>query len=192
MSGIKLDSVCKSFGTLNVIDNLSVEFAPGSITCITGPSGCGKTTLLNLIAGIIPPDSGSITGVPPKIAFVFQENRLCEDFGAVSNIRLVTGNSLSRRAIAGHLRELSLDEPRRPVREFSGGMKRRVAIARAICPDPDLLILDEPFKGLDEELKIRTADYIRKYSAGKTLICVTHDTDDIALLGADVFGFPAR
>lgn len=181
---IVLENVSKSFGDVRVLDNLSLTFPAGKITCIKGASGSGKTTLLKLIEGVEQPDSGAVTGVSGKMAVVFQENRLSDNFTAVSNIRAVTGHALSKDEIARHLRELELgDALTKKVGEFSGGMKRRVAIARAICFDAPLVIMDEPFKGLDAALREKTIAYVKRHTAGKTLIVVTHDDADVTLLG---------
>ena len=97
-----------------------------------GPSGLGKTTLLRCVAGLETPDAGAVTGVPRRLGYVFQEDRLCDNFSAVANIRLVTGRTLPEKAILQHLEELGLsDSVRLPVSQLSGGMRRRVAIARA-------------------------------------------------------------
>lgn len=184
MSSIRVEHVYKSFGDVQVLKDLTQEFPEGEITCIKGASGSGKTTLLKLIEGIEQPDSGAITGVPDKMAVVFQENRLSDNFTAVSNIRAVTGHALSKDEIADHLRELELgDALTKKVGEFSGGMKRRVAIARAICFDAPLVIMDEPFKGLDAALREKAIAYVKRHTAGKTLIVVTHDDADVQLLG---------
>ncbi|MBQ4290437.1 MAG: ABC transporter ATP-binding protein [Clostridia bacterium] len=191
MSDILLDRVSKSFGENRIISNLSLRIPEKSVTCILGPSGCGKTTLLNLIAGILSPDSGTITGVPEKRSFVFQEDRLCEDFSGYRNIRLVTGNKRSKEDIHRHLAELSLSEEReKPVREYSGGMKRRIALARAICYDADCIFLDEPFKGLDPDRKKETMDYVRRYTESKTVLFVTHDESEAKYLGGLRLSFP--
>lgn len=193
MNDIVLQNVTKSFGGRSVLHDFSHCFPGGAVTCVGGPSGCGKTTLLHLIAGLLTPDSGGITGVPEKLAFVFQEDRLCGDFSAVSNIRLVCGRSKTPEEIREHLRELSLDGDRKtPVRQFSGGMKRRVAIARAVCYDADCILMDEPFKGLDAELKKTVMDYVLKYTAGKTVVCVTHDPAEAAYLGGTALILPEK
>lgn len=184
MSSIRVEHVYKSFGDVQVLKDLTLEFPEGGITCIKGASGSGKTTLLKLIEGVEQPDSGAVTGVSEKMAVVFQENRLSDNFTAVSNIRAVTGHALSKDEIAGHLRELELgDALTKKVGEFSGGMKRRVAIARAICFDAPLVIMDEPFKGLDATLREKAIAYVKRHAAGKTLIVVTHDDTDVQLLG---------
>lgn len=182
--GIRIKNICKSFGEKTVLDNFSMDLKSGEITCIKGPSGYGKTTLLRIIAGLETADSGTVEKEEGSIAFVFQEDRLAEDFNAVTNIRLVTGKKLSNDEICAHLEEIGLtDDLNKPVRKFSGGMKRRVAIARAVCSDADYLLMDEPFKGLDEKLKSEVMDYVKRHSAGKTVVFVTHDPAEAEYMG---------
>ncbi len=184
MNEIIIKSITKKYKNLTVINNLSMEIALGKTTCIMGPSGCGKTTLLRLIAGLETPDTGDITNVPKKISFVFAEDRLCEDFTPMGNVKFITGNSVSDDFIIRKLAELGLgDVIDKPVKKLSSGMQRRVAIARALCVDFDLLILDEPFKGLDRDLKIKIIDYIKKETAGKTVIVVTHHIEEAEYFG---------
>lgn len=187
MEDIVLENINKSFDEKSVLSGLSMRFCGGRTTCVMGRSGCGKTTLMRIIAGLEKPDSGTVTGVPEKVGYVFQEDRLCEDFSAVRNIRLVTGHSMHRHEIASVLERLGIDSAdiSRPVSEFSGGMKRRVALARAVCFRPDLLILDEPFKGLDGELKMKAIEFVKENTAGRTVICVTHDPAEAALLNSE-------
>lgn len=186
MNDIVLDNISKSFGEKKVLEDFSCVFKGGEITCVYGASGKGKTTLLNVIAGLTKPDGGEIAGTPEKISFVFQEDRLCEDFSAVSNVRLVCPK-MPKKEIITHLGELGLAEAAgKPVKEYSGGMKRRVAIARAIAYGADLILLDEPFKGLDETLKTDVINYIKRHTEGKTVICVTHDRSDSTLLGGNI------
>ena len=187
MKDIVLQGIGKAFDGRKVLDGVSLRFPAGSTTCILGPSGCGKTTLLRIIAGLETPDEGTLEGVPEQIGFVFQEDRLCEEFSAVSNVRLVSGKSLPREEIVRLLTEIGLgDDLDKPVRDYSGGMKRRVAIVRAACCPSELLILDEPFKGLDEKLRLEVIGFIRKRSEGKTVICVTHEPDDAERLGGTI------
>ena len=187
MSDIVLSGISKTFDGKAVLSDVSLRFTSGETVCIRGRSGIGKTTLLRIIAGLTKPDSGTVSGVPERIAFVFQEDRLGEEFSAVSNIRLVTGRSMTAETILKHLSVLGLSESAMlPVRDFSGGMKRRVALARAVCAEPEILILDEPFKGLDLELKLKVIEYIKKHTAGKTVICVTHDPAEAELIGGKV------
>ena len=184
---VRLQNITKSFGDRTVLRDLSLTFLPGAVTCVTGPSGCGKTTLLRLLAGLETPDAGTVEGTEGKAAFVFQEDRLCEDHSVLGNIRLVTGKSMSPPEIRRHLAEVGLEEAAdRPVRELSGGMKRRVAIVRAVCYPADLVLLDEPFGGLDSALRTRVMTYVSERCRGRTLILVTHDLSEAAFLGASV------
>ena len=185
-SAVILKNINKSYGDLTVFSDLSLSFEAGSITCITGASGCGKTTLLRLIAGLEAPDSGSIEKGGASLAFVFQEDRLSENYSAVSNIRLVTGDKMSDADIRRHLTEIGLkDFTDKKTGDFSGGMKRRVAIVRAICYNADILLMDEPFKGLDPALKTGVMDYVKKYTVGKTVIYVTHDPAEAEYMGGE-------
>ena len=188
---MKIQHLCKSFDGKMVLDHVSLTLESGGMACLMAPSGRGKTTLLRCIAGLEAPDSGQITDLPERIAYVFQEDRLCDGFSAVDNIRLVTGKALGEGEIRRHLEELglagSLDQP---VRELSGGMRRRVVISRAVCFGADLLLLDEPFKGLDDEARQQTADYILRHRGAAAILCVTHDREDAAALGgADIVTF---
>ena len=188
---MKIQHLCKSFDGRVVLDHVSLTLESGGTACLMAPSGRGKTTLLRCIAGLEAPDSGQITDLPERIAYVFQEDRLCDGFSAVDNIRLVTGKALGEGEIRRHLEELglagSLDQP---VRELSGGMRRRVVISRAVCFGADLLLLDEPFKGLDNEARQQTADYILRHRGAAAILCVTHDREDAAALGgADIVTF---
>ena len=188
---MKIQHLCKSFDDRVVLDHVSLTLESGGTACLIAPSGRGKTTLLRCIAGLEAPDSGQITDLPERIAYVFQEDRLCDGFSAVDNIRLVTGKALGEGEIRRHLEELglagSLDQP---VRELSGGMRRRVVISRAVCFGADLLLLDEPFKGLDNEARQQTADYILRHRGAAAILCVTHDREDAAALGgADIVTF---
>ena len=188
---MKIQHLCKSFDGKVVLDHVSLTLESGGTACLMAPSGRGKTTLLRCIAGLETPDSGQITDLPERIAYVFQEDRLCDGFSAVDNIRLVTGKALGEGEIRRHLEELglagSLDQP---VRELSGGMRRRVVISRAVCFGADLLLLDEPFKGPDDEARQQTADYILRHRGAAAILCVTHDREDAAALGgADILTF---
>lgn len=187
MADIILENICHSFDDKSVLSNFSAVFPEASVTCVMGESGCGKTTLLNIIMGLLAPDSGKISGIPDSMSAVFQEDRLCEDFSAVTNIRLAVGNALSDNTVEDHLTVLGLiDSIKKPIRELSGGQKRRVAIVRCILADSKLVILDEPFKGLDDENRRKAAEYVMAHRNGRTVIAVTHDAEDALLLNANV------
>lgn len=189
MNDIILNNICKSFGDKTVLDGLSAAFPKGRNTCIMGPSGCGKTTLLIIIAGLLNPDSGEIINRPDEISFVFQEDRLCEEFSAVSNVKIAAEKHFDLQEISALLERLGIENPKGRVSDFSGGMKRRVAIARALYAPFDLLLMDEPFKGLDGESRDNTAQIIKDYTEGRTVIFVSHDADDAGLLDADILDF---
>ena len=186
VSDIVVSNLSKSYDGKPVLRDFNAVFRAGRITTIMGESGCGKTTLLNILLGLISPDSGSVTGLPKRVSAVFQEDRLCDDFTALSNVLMVTGNSGRARG-QRLLAELGLgDELRTRARELSGGMRRRVAIARALVYDAELLILDEGFKGLDGATRAVVIDAIKHHCAGKTVISVTHAPEEAELLGGEV------
>ena len=186
---IELHSLSKSFDGRGVLQNLSASFPDGQITCIVGPSGCGKTTLLNLILGLLAPDSGEITGLPSgRIAAVFQEDRLIEHLSPLSNIRLVLRRGFPEGEILHALEAVGLkDAARQPVRELSGGMKRRAALVRALLTDCPLIVMDEPFKGLDAETREAVIRFAKPRLRGRTALIVTHDPAEAKMLGAEIF-----
>jgi ABC-type nitrate/sulfonate/bicarbonate transport system ATPase subunit len=184
------EGISKSYGEKTVLRDLSVCFEVGKAACLMGPSGCGKTTFLRLLGGLESVDDGVINGADGEKAMVFQEDRLVEVMNAVQNAMLGRCDVTKEEAQA-LLSELGLAEDlKKPAHALSGGMRRRVAIARALLSHAPLLLLDEAFKGLDGETKKTVVDAVRRYTSGKTLIAVTHDAEDAALLGADIFPMP--
>lgn len=182
---IEVKNIKKSFCNKKVLNNINIHFAENKIHCIIGSSGCGKTTLLNIILGIEDADSGYIEGVKGrKISAVFQEDRLCDGFSAKANVRLVCNNRISDEEIFCNFKQVDLEDANKPVSQFSGGMRRRVAIVRAIMAGGDILIMDEPFKGLDEKTKIMVINYVKKCSVGKTVIITTHNIEEVEMLKA--------
>ena len=187
MMDIAVKNIYKSYGEKTVLNDVSVTFPAGKCTCIMAESGKGKTTLLGLITGIEKPDSGSISGVPERISVVFQEDRLCEDFSIASNIRMVLkhDSDMSDEDIRKLMSELAMNEDiYTPVSKLSGGMKRRVAIARALVYDSEWLMLDEPFKGLDEATRDKVIDTI--LSKRKSIIMVSHNMEEAGKMNAIV------
>ena len=181
---IVLENICKSYGNHIVLNKFSAVIPDGQITAIMAPSGCGKTTLLRILMGLEQADSGSVSGLSgKKISAVFQEDRLCQNLSPVSNIRLVAPE-LKKPEIIAAMEQVGLTGCfSQPVRELSGGMKRRVAILRALLADYDVLFLDEPFKGLDAETRRLVIADTRRKSAGKTVVLITHDKEDLSLMG---------
>lgn len=183
---MRLENVSKSFNGKTVLDSLSLEIQDGRTTVISGASGRGKTTLLNLLMGLKMPDSGVISGVPEHIAAVFQEDRLPQEFSPAVCVLMTAAKGVTREEARRHLSELGLaGHLDKPVRELSGGMRRRTAVARAVLARSEAIFMDEPFTGLDAETRLRTIDYIKKYTAGKTLVVVSHSPEDAELLEAD-------
>ena len=184
---IKVDHVSKAYGEQQILRDLCCVFPEGKTTCIRGRSGCGKTTLIRLLLGLDIPDKGKIEVISDrKISAVFQEDRLCENLSAASNIRLVCTETISDRELEEAYKAVALTEVwQKPVRELSGGMRRRVSILRALLAESDCVIMDEPLRGLDEKTRAKTIDYILKKTEGKTLIFVTHEEKEAVWLKAD-------
>ena len=187
---IELKNICKSYGDppVAVLDNVNLKF-PEGITCIMGPSGVGKTTLIYTVAGLVVADSGKIVGRDgKKLSIVFQEDRLLDWESAITNVLFVSKSSRADFDRAKLLLERSglADSIYKKASELSGGMRRRVCICRALIADYDLLILDEPFKGLDNEMRLEVMEMVKEYSRGKIVICVTHDLDEVEFLGGSL------
>lgn len=183
MNDIIVNGISKSYEGRAVLKNFSCAFPAGSTTCVMGPSGCGKTTLMRILLGLETADTGEILmDTNLKMACVFQEDRLIRHLSAGKNCLLV-----SDRDPGELLKRLGLEEAAgRPVRKLSGGMARRVSIARALIYDADLVVMDEPLKGLDEKTRAEVIRVIKEYTSGKTLILVTHDPEEAALLGGNL------
>ena len=170
---IRVEGLCKSYGGKAVLTNLTAVFRPG-ITCAAAPSGTGKTTLLRLLLGLERPDAGSIRGAGCRWAAVFQEDRLLEDLSAAGNLRFALGEVPGEAGALLARLGLELSDPK-PVRAWSGGMKRRLALARALLAPAEALALDEPFTGLDGENRARCLELIRERGRGKPVLLATHD-----------------
>jgi NitT/TauT family transport system ATP-binding protein len=184
---IVISDLSKSYGEKIVLDGFSAVVPENKMTFIMGPSGCGKTTLINILMGLVNKDNGTITGVPLRKSAVFQEDRLCESFNAVSNVRLVCDNKIKNQEIIFNLEKIGLEgNILKPVIELSGGMRRRVAVVRAIMARSDIIFMDEPFKGLDDKTKAETMQYVAENTKNKTVIIVTHDIDEAKSLGRKI------
>ena len=190
---IKLENICKSYDEKTVLDNIMAEFPDDSITCIMGESGAGKTTLVRIIAGLENADRGTVSGAG-VVSFDFQEDRLINDISAADNIMLVLDKNdfgghdkkTMRKIINENLAEVLKDYPSdKSTGTYSGGMKRRVCLVRAMMKKSDTL--DEPFSGMDEETKILAAEYIKKHRDGRICIVVTHEKSDSGLLDGGIY-----
>ena len=184
---IHIEHVSKGFGGKAVLRDFSFCLERGKIYCLMGRSGGGKTTLLRLLLGLEMPDAGTIVGMDGmKTGVVFQEDRLVSFLDGVGNVNIV-GERQSRgqaEALLGEL--LAKEELVCIANHMSGGMKRRTALARALAFPSDVLLLDEPFAGLDEEARRRALDAIVRWQKGRTVVLVTHDGEDVEWLGGEV------
>ncbi len=180
---IALRQVTFSYEGKEVLRDFTMEFPESGVVCLFGPSGCGKTTVLRLLAGLEQPDEGRLEGLEnQRVSMVFQENRLLPWMSLLDNVAAVLTGPDAKKQAAGWLRLVGLENPDQLPAALSGGMKRRVAIARALAAPGDLLLLDEPFTGIDEERRAEIAGHIRDRYAGKLVVLVTHDEAECALL----------
>ncbi|MBN2665634.1 MAG: ABC transporter ATP-binding protein [Bacteroidales bacterium] len=191
---LEITDLHKKFDNLSLFSDFSIEFHEGTITSILGPSGCGKTTLLNIIGDIVKPDSGILKGFREKtISYIFQDPRLLPWKTVEENIDFVLGRDMTagqRNKITDQLIKLMELEDFAAYypSKLSGGMRQRVSIARAFAYPSDIILMDEPLKGLDIKLKL---NLIRIFSRmwqtdRRTVIFVTHDVDEALLLGNEI------
>src|SRR5262245_33956021 len=198
-----VDGVSKWFRTprasVQALDNISLQVAEGEIICLVGASGCGKTTLLDIMAGLTKPDVGRVfadgqlvEGPGRQRLVMFQESALFPWLNAFGNVMfgLKLRPDLSNRErhrIAHHFLDLvGLKKfERAHVHELSGGMKQRVALARALAPDPQVLLMDEPFAALDALTRDQLYDDIQAIwrASRKTIVFVTHNVREAVCLG---------
>ena len=198
---VTLDSICKSFGSLQILKEITLSIHQGEITSIVGPSGAGKTTLLQIIGTLLKPDGGelSIDGVNPfalsaqkqahfrnkQIGFVFQFHQLLPEFTAAENVAIpamIAGMS-KRQALSEAeqlLTQLGLaDRLKHRPAQLSGGEKQRTAVARALINRPTLILADEPSGSLDTQRKEELIElfFELRDQLGQTFLIVTHDED---------------
>ena len=180
---IGFEKVSFSYPEREVIRDFSLVIPPGARIALMGPSGCGKTTLLRLLMGLERPAAGKITDPPRPEAAVFQEDRLLSHKTVLQNAAFAAHREKEAAALLGRLGlcDVLAEYPA----ALSGGMKRRVAIVRALCTPAPLLALDEPFNGLDGQAKRQTAALILSEWTGAILL-VTHLEEEAALLGAQI------
>src|SRR5688572_32243349 len=201
-SAISLEGVSRTFGQVHALDDLSLDVQPGELLALLGPSGCGKTTLLRVVAGLERPDQGTVrigstdvTRVPARkrpIGMVFQSYALFPNLTVAENVRFPLDVRGVRRAQADErvaelldLVQLGAEAARYP-HQVSGGQAQRCALARALAPRPQVLLLDEPLSALDVVVRATLRDEIRQVqqSVGTTTVYVTHDQSE-ALAIAD-------
>lgn len=187
LPNVGFDHVCKAYEANQVLRRVTFTLPGGSVRCLMAPSGSGKTTLFRVLLGLEFADSGVIRGVSPgRISMMFQEDRLCETLTPVENVALVLPPDARRSDVRELLAEIlpveCLDQL---AMELSGGMRRRVSLARAVAFPSDLVVLDEPFTGLDQATKEKVIAFVLRHRADRTLLVATHGEDDARLLGAE-------
>ena len=174
---MKLNNINKSFASKKVFNNQSFEFKDNKITYILGESGIGKTTILRMIAGLDRDFQGNILKNSDKISYVFQEPRLFPFLSVYDNIVLSSDNSPYTVNQVLKLVEMENEINALPA-SLSGGMKMRVALARAIYSNGDIYLMDEPFSALDGDLKSRILPNIFEMLKNKTVIIVSHNVEE--------------
>lgn len=185
---LEIKNLCVRYGEKIVFDNFDLRVGDREILCVLGKSGCGKTTLLNAVAGLVP-HTGDVRGAE-RVSYMFQEDRLIPSLTALDNVLFATAHLYKDKNEAERLAREALSavglegyEKRYP-HTLSGGQAARVSLARAFCYPSDLLITDEPFKGLD----IATADMLERYftelfeRSGKCAVIVSHSVEEAVAL----------
>ena len=187
---MKIENLCFSYLDKEiektVFEGLNLS-SNSRIICLMGPSGCGKTTLLHILAGLLKPCGDTVSDFPKSISIMFQEDRLLSWLNAYENVALVRSGNPSWKGqedIASQLLKALDIDPAMDIGSMSGGMKRRVALARALAFESEAILLDEPFKGRDEDLMQRAADLIS--SQGKITVVSTHSEAEARALGAEI------
>ncbi len=188
---IIFENVSVSFDKTQVLKDINLTIKQGEVIGIMGASGIGKTTFVKVLLGLIKPTLGKVYGLE-KVRFsaVFQEDRLCENFDAITNVQMVLPADITAEQVEQEFLKVSLSDYKgKPVSKLSGGMKRRVAIVRAVMRKSDVIILDEPLKGFDEALKVQVLSYLRESLSGRTVILVTHHKEEVEALHAKLLYF---
>ncbi len=187
---IEAEHIYKSYDGRPVLEDFSLDISSDSSYVITGESGAGKTTFLRILLGLEKPDQGRIRLLGDykysrvNAGVVFQEDRLCEEFSAAENVAMVS-KKLSERIARQELEKLlPADQLDKPVRELSGGMRRRVCIVRACVVPSDVLVMDEPFAGLDAENRSKCIEYIRDVQGTTPLVLTAHSLDGLGFCKA--------
>ena len=190
---LELIDISVRYGEKTVLSGCSLSVASGERIALMGPSGCGKTTLLRVALSLRKPDTGTVRTDAKRLAAVFQEPRLLPWCTAVENVNSVLSDSTETLPEAMHwleLLELGEAADLYPA-ELSGGMQQRVSIARALCSGPELLVLDEPFKGLDEALYDRVLNLIDHSLSGAAVLFATHREEEAQALGCRILRYQA-
>jgi taurine transport system ATP-binding protein len=203
MTGLEIENLSMRFdlpggGHVQALQDVSLSLAPGELMSVLGPSGCGKTTLLNIVAGFLAPTDGRIvlnghdvTGPDAERGMVFQQGALFEWMSVRENVefgpRMKGMAAAEQRAKSDHLLEVTGlgDFKDKAIYELSGGMQQRVALARCLANDPDVILMDEPLGALDALTREKMQGLVLELwkETGKTVILITHSVEEALLLG---------
>ncbi|MEX3009878.1 taurine ABC transporter ATP-binding protein [Hoeflea sp. TYP-13] len=185
-------------GQVHALNNVSLDIAEGELVSVLGPSGCGKTTLLNIVAGFLAPTAGevrlnhhTVTGPGSERGMVFQQGALFEWLTVEQNVafgpNMAGKPRVETREKVEHLLQIVglKDFGEKPVYQLSGGMQQRVALARCLCNDPDVILMDEPLGALDALTREKMQGLVLKLwkETGKTIILITHSVEEALFLG---------
>ncbi len=174
---VEIRNLSKAYGEKQVLQGFSCQLPRAGFTVLTGPSGVGKTTLLHILLGLVEPDAGEYPR-DLRCSAVFQENRLLPGRSPVKNLAVCAPKGMGKEEITALLQEiLPSDCLMSPVEALSGGMQRRVAIARAMAAPSDLILMDEPFTGLDPGTADNVMEFILRHQAERTLLIATHQRE---------------
>ena len=182
---IDICNISFSYGEKPILRDYSLRVGRGERICLFATSGIGKTTLLRLIAGLEKPTSGEIR-LGGRVTYLFQEDRLLPWLNLLDNLTLIGAD---RQRALRVLESVGLEDAEKFPDELSGGMRRRAAIARAICAGGEILLLDEPFTGLDAGLRGRSAEALKREFADAAVIMVTHIQEEAEIMGAEIVNF---
>ena len=190
---LEMNQVCKSRGGRLLVDDFCLSLEFGQVLCLLGPSGVGKTTILEMAAGLLNPDAGSIRGQRQGLAYTFQDDALVPWLSAQANLELVLGARLAWPQACQRARQwlerlgLGPAAGKKPS-ELSGGMRRRLGIARSLAVEPRLLLMDEPFAFLDQAWQEELAGFIQQAAGaqGAAVLLVSHQRQPLRLLGCPV------
>lgn len=195
---MKLEKIKKQFEDKIIFNDYDLTLEEGKIYCVMGESGRGKTTLLRIIAGLEPIDGGKIVRKKEDLcAMVFQEERLFEWESVWKNIAIVLEGK-ERKAkhlkemIVSHLQRVGLENVAEvPVKELSGGMKRRVSLVRAMMTKSSYILMDEPFTGLDEVTKDKAIQYVLEEQKGRMILLTTHSKEEVKKINGHLILLPS-
>ncbi|MBM7066736.1 ABC transporter ATP-binding protein [Actibacterium sp. 188UL27-1] len=203
MTGLAIDDISMRFelpkgGSVQALKNVSLDLKPGELMSVLGPSGCGKTTLLNIVAGFLAPTEGkvvlngeTVVGPAAERGMVFQQGALFEWMSVRDNVgfgpKMKGMAPGEKREIVDHLLDVTGlgDFKEKAIYELSGGMQQRVALARCLANDPDVILMDEPLGALDALTREKMQGLVLKLwrETGKTIILITHSVEEALLLG---------